>query len=68
MKTQVILALLASTQAVQLHSNWESVARCKPGQISSDSKPCDHNNNTAHNLDGTTLQTGWESVARCKAG
>ena len=68
MKTQILVALIASTQAIQLHSSWESVARCKPGQVSSDSKPCDNNSSGAHNLDGTTIQTKWESVARCKAG
>ena len=66
MKTAIFFLLAASTQAMRLQ--WESVARCVPGQISSDSKPCDHDNHTPHNLDGTTIQTNWESVARCKPG
>ena len=71
MKTNIILALIASTQAVKLHQNWPSVARCRPGQVSTDSQPCDHNNNSNHPLDGTVgtlVQTSWESVARCRPG
>ena len=70
MKTSfaILAVLFASAQAIRLSSEWESVARCKPGQISSDSKPCDNNSSGAHNLDGTTVQTKWESVARCKPG
>ena len=65
---KAIALLLASTQAVKL--SWPSVARCAPGQVSTDSSPCDHNNNGVHPLDGTTLQLTeqWPSVARCAPG
>ena len=68
MKTFVVAALLASAQAVKL--NWPSVARCAPGQVSSDSNACDHNSKGPHPLDGTAVQLEeqWPSVARCTPG
>merc|ERR1719424_879931 len=54
MKSIVIAALFASTNAVKLE--WPSVARCNPGQISTDSWPCDDNSKGPHHLDGTQVQ------------
>merc|ERR1719424_2638543 len=54
MKSIVIAALFASTNAVKLE--WPSVARCAPGQISTDFHPCDDNSKGPHHLDGTQVQ------------
>ena len=69
MKSTLAIALfLGAASAFKLE--WPSVARCKPGQKSYDSNPCDHNNNSEHPHDGTVLQMDaeWPSVARCKPG
>ena len=65
MKAYVLVALLATSQAVKL--NWPSVAKCTGDHISSDSNACDHDNRMEHAHDGTTLQIGeqWPSVAKC---
>ena len=44
MKSFVYTALVGSITAIQLQNQWPSVARCKPGQISTDFEACDHNN------------------------
>merc|ERR1711934_165685 len=61
MKSFVIAALFASTNAVKLE--WPSVARCNPGQISTDSWPCDDNSKGPHHLDGTQVQIDSSDVA-----
>ena len=65
-----IAVLLASVNAIQLRADWPSVARCNPGQISSNSSPCDNNNKGPNSLDGTAVQleAKWPSVARCNPG
>ena len=55
---------MASTQSIRIRSSWESVARCKPGQVSTNDVPCDHNNINDQHLG----LAQWESVARCKPG
>ena len=60
MKSIVIAALFASTNAVKLE--WPSVARCAPGQISTDSWPCDDNSKGPHHLDGTQVQLDSSDV------
>merc|ERR1711934_1101419 len=60
MKSFVIAALFASTNAVKLE--WPSVARCNPGQISTDSWPCDDNSKGPHHLDGTQVQLDSSDV------
>lgn len=62
MRSIVIAALFASTQAVKLDENWPSVARCNPGQISTDSWPCDDNSKGPHHLDGTQVQLDSSDV------
>jgi hypothetical protein len=51
MKSAVIAALLATTQAVKIE--WPSVARCAPGQMSTDEWHCDDNSKGPHHLDNT---------------
>merc|ERR1719201_547350 len=63
MKSFVIAALFASTNAVKLE--WPSVARCNPGQISTDSWPCDDNSKGPHHLDGTQLQLEYRPPIKC---
>ena len=60
MKSIVIAALFASSNAVKLE--WPSVARCAPGQISTDSWPCDDNSKGPHHLDGTQVQLDSSDV------
>ena len=64
MRTYIIAALMASAQSIKLSSSWESVAKCKPDQISTNEVPCDHNNINDQHLG----LAQWESVAKCKAG
>jgi len=68
MRSIAIAALLATASAVKL--SWPSVARCAPGQISTDFHPCDDNSKGPHHLDGTQVQLDaeWPSVARCAPG
>jgi hypothetical protein len=59
-----------------LNNEWPSVARCKPGQISTDFEACDHNNKGEFQHDKippsqfeqVQLNNEWPSVARCKPG
>ena len=62
MKSQVIAALFASTQAVKINNAWPSVARCAPGQISTDWAACDDNSKGPHHLDGTQVQIDSSDV------
>jgi len=43
-----------------INENWPSVARCAPGQISTDYHPCDDNSKGPHHLDGTQVQLDAE--------
>lgn len=51
MRSIIIAALFASVKASDGY--WPSVARCKPGQISKDSNPCDDYSKGPNALDGT---------------
>ena len=57
MKSFVLLALLAGSNAVKLRSQWPSVAKCtadlRGEHTSMDEDPCDHDNRMVHNHDGT---------------
>ena len=66
MRTYIIAALFASVQSIKLTAEWESVAKCKADQISTNEVPCDHNNINDQHLG--LNQKKWESVARCKPG
>jgi hypothetical protein len=53
---------------------WPSVARCLPGQISTDREPCDQDNRTTHRHDNTVassreylqIEEQWRPVIKCK--
>ena len=49
------ILLIANVSAIALRAEWPSVARCNPGQVSSNSSPCDNNNKGPNALDGTSL-------------
>jgi len=70
MRASAITLLLSSAQAVRIEKQWPSVARCQPGQISTDWNACDDNSKGPHHLDGTQvlLSNAWPSVARCAPG
>ena len=53
--------------AVQIkeQKQWPSVARCTAGQVSTDSFPCDHNNNMEHPHDGTAVQIAARPPIKC---
>ena len=53
--TFAIAAFLANVSAIRISKEWPSVARCTSGQVSTDSFPCDHNNNMEHPHNGTAV-------------
>ena len=83
MRVSIAIALLiGSASTMSIRKMWPSVARCAPGQTSSDQEACDqaappnhiHNHNNVVGTDpmnkvpAALVQKQWPSVARCAPG